>query len=228
LPDALPEFDQPSAPHRGRAAIFTASFIAYAAVLAVAVGLAYGALPLFAPAAPDAPPELPQISTALTSARPPGASSPVAAASIAAAPRRAEADRPAGTTAEPTAVADGARVTAPSPPLPSCEQAADTYRDDLSEGTTALPRDMTGSGYGALLDGPATQRLLTRCAARGWRHVELCVAVRGFRAVGITVQTDPNDASVERCIARTIADLSFSHQPVLRVIRTEMSLLPER
>jgi hypothetical protein len=212
LPDALPEFDLPSAPRRSRKTIFAVSFALYAAVLALAIGLTYGALPLLAPAATTAPaPE--QSSEPATRAAPP--------------PERPETAQTKDAPAAPAPAPTNAPEPVLSGPLPTCEQAADTYKDDLSEGTSALPRDMTGSAYGALLDGPATAQLLNRCAAHSWRHVDLCVAVRGFRAVGVTAETDPEDGSVERCVARTLAGLSFSHQPVLRVIRTEISLPPE-
>ncbi|MBN1611648.1 MAG: hypothetical protein JW940_33745 [Polyangiaceae bacterium] len=215
LPDALPESEVPSAPRRGRARIFGLSFAGYAAVVALCVGLTSGALSLQKTDGPEPSPasfEPTAVPAAVTSTL-------------------SEATRPETTVAQaalapamPSAQPTRARSTA----LPSCEQAAETYKDDLTEGSTALPRDMTGSAYGALLDGPATQLLLTNCAARHWRHADICVAVRGFRAVGVSVQTDPRDGSVERCIAATIAGLSFSHQPVLRLIRSEISLLPKR
>jgi hypothetical protein len=217
LPDTLPEWEVPSAPRRGRGGIFGLSFTGYAAVVAVCIGLSSGALSL----------------------RPPSGSTPGPAPferpTVAAAVATAPSETPRSETPPPTAPAASTSVgssveptPAWSPPLPSCEEAARTYKDDLTEGSTALPRDMTGSAYGALLDGPATQLLLTSCAARRWRHVDVCVAVRGFRAVGATVETDPQDGAVERCIANTIAGLSFSHQPVLKLIRSELSLLPKR
>jgi hypothetical protein len=228
LPDALPEYDLPSAPRRGRAGIFGLSFVAYAAVVAVCVGVSSGALSLQKPDVPEPGPM---------------SAEPAAAISTPSAATRSEASAPVDQTASsdvatsgpaPAASADvtGADSAQPARPwstaLPSCEQAAEMYKDDFYEGSAALPRDMTGSAYGALLDGPATQLLLTRCAARRWRHVDVCVAVRGFRAVGVSVQTDPQDGSVERCVAATIAGLTFSHQPVLKVIRSEISLRARR
>jgi hypothetical protein len=217
LPDTLPEFDLPSAPRRGRAGIFGLSFVAYAAVVAVCVGLSSGALLL----------QKPGVSAEAPKSVEPTAAPPALTATT------SEATRSETTPAVAEAGSTPGVPSAPPSPawstaLPSCEQAAETYKDDLSEGSTALPRDMTGSAYGALLDGPATQLLLTRCAARRWRHVNVCVAVRGFHAVGLSVKTDPQDGSVERCVANTIAGLSFSHQPVLKIIRSEFSLLPER
>jgi hypothetical protein len=224
LPDALPEDELPSAPRRGRAGIFGLSFAVYAAVVAVCVGVSSGALSLqkadlpeqgAASAEPAAVMSTPSETSRPETSPPPGqaVSSDVATG---------------GPVPATSADVTGADSAQPATALPSCEQAAEMYKDDFSEGTTALPRDMTGSAYGALLDGPATQLLLTRCAARRWRHVNVCVAVRGFRAVGVSVETDPQDGSVERCVAATVAGLSFSHQPVLKVIRSEISLLPRR
>lgn len=216
LPDALPEFDAPSAPHRGRAAVLVVSFVAYAAVVAVGVGLTYGAFSIGAPSsAEQSPPSHDNVTATAAAASPSVPSAP--------------GETPASAVPSATASATHVEPTpARSRSLPSCERAAETYKDDLSEGSTALPRDMTGSAYGALSDGPATQRLLTQCAARGWRHADICVAVRGFRAVGVTVHTDPPDGAVERCVTDTLAALTFSHQPVLKLIRSEIALLPKR
>jgi hypothetical protein len=216
LPDSLPEFELPSAPRRGRAGIFGLSFLAYAAVVAVCVAVSSGALSFW-----KADPSAPSPASVEPAAAPAAQRSPPLETT------RSETTVPVAQASTP--VEPGARpAPALSTPLPSCEEAAQTYRDDLTEGSTALPRDMTESAYGALLDGPATQLLLTSCAARHWRHVDVCVAVRGFRAVGLSVQTDPEDGAVERCIAHTIAGLSFSHQPVLKIIRSELGLMPER
>ena len=110
----------------------------------------------------------------------------------------------------------------------SCEEAAEKYNSDLIFGSSSLPRDMTGSAYGALLQGTQTFSRLQRCATGKPRLVNLCVAIRGFRAVGVTATASPDDRTTEQCLVRAISELRFSHQPTLQLLRTNLTLWPNR
>jgi hypothetical protein len=109
----------------------------------------------------------------------------------------------------------------------TCEEAL-AQRHQLSSNVTSLPRNMTGSAYGALLNGTGALELLRDCTPGTWRRADLCVAVEGVTAVGVTVRTTPADDSVERCMSGAIAALTFSHQDNLQVLRTSVTVTPKR
>ena len=144
-----------------------------------------------------------------------------------AAPTLSRAEHPARSTTNPDRDSE---EEAPSPPRPllSCDEATQQYSSDLVAGSSTLPRDMTGSAYGALLEGPSKLSRLQRCATGRAQRVELCVAIRGLRAIGVTASTASDDRATERCLARAIGELRFSYQPTLQLIRTRITLWPSR
>jgi hypothetical protein len=87
---------------------------------------------------------------------------------------------------------------------------------------------MTGSAYGALLDGDTALELLRACTPNTWRRADVCVAVEGIEAIGVTVRTTPTDDSVERCMSNAIAGLTFSYQAELQLFRTSVTVTPKR
>jgi hypothetical protein len=58
------------------------------------------------------------------------------------------------------------------------------------------------------------------CGVPDRARVDVCVAVKNGRAVGVTVRLAPSAPSVERCIARRVRGLAFPAHPRLDVART--------
>lgn len=53
--------------------------------------------------------------------------------------------------------------------------------------------------------------------------VEICVAVRQGRVLGVTVGTDPGSSSIQSCVARAVRGLSFPSHPRMDVTRTRFA-----
>lgn len=225
LPDALPEQSVPRPPAgRARTVILTGSLGAYAAVVVLGATLAPGALRFGNTSAADGPPS-----------RSPGTRAGFAVAPAAEDHSLPEPRGPAATaTNMATASRDNVGSSAPDPEetpssaeaLPTCEDAL--ARHSYASSSASLPRNMTGSAYGALLDGKTAQDLLRDCTPDAWVRADLCVAVSGVRAVGATVRTAPSNAAVERCMAGAVARLTFSYQRDLQLFRTTVTVTPNR
>ena len=226
LADALPEEGTVTrAPRRTRTAIIVSALVFYLCVVGFGVYFVRAPATITAEgqhagrsATEPAQASLPvETETGSTLGAPPP--------SVAPTPSRAE--HPARSTTNADQVSE---EEPPSPPQPlmSCDEAAQEFGSDIVAGSSTLPRDMTGSAYGALLEGPSTLNRLQRCATGRAQRVELCVAIRGFRAIGVTASTASDDRATERCLARAIGELRFSYQPTLQLIRTRITLWPSR
>ncbi len=200
LPDALPDVE--FAPPRGRSrrALFLGGLTAWSAAIALAWALLTG---LWVPqgvhsvTAPRATPSI--VRTAALPPRPP--------------------------QHEPLPAATQSTGSVPPPPaLPGCEEALEHYHGAASRSDWSLPRDMTETDYSTLLDGPKSRATLHHCRDGKAFRLDLCVAVLGIKAVGVSVRTEPEDAKAARCIRNVVAGLRFPHQSRPQLFRTRISL----
>ncbi len=200
LPDALPEADLAPRQGRSRRAILTWGAVSWA--LATAIG--WILLQRHSEEADQTPP---------TSPIP---DAPPVAAPLPAPPPRAEQTLPAATHSTGN--------VAPPPLLPGCEEARAAISAELTQSDWALPRDMTDTNYGALMDGPGARAALKHCASNRSYRVELCVMVLGVKAVGVSADAEPENAAVSACINRAIATMRFPHQPTPQLLRSRITL----
>lgn len=133
-------------------------------------------------------------------------------------------------------VAEGAATSAatalPSPPDPddpepapasqssvgtSCEAAVASYQEEIRIGGAAAPPDLSQAQFAAVLDKGS---YFAHCGVPDSMSLEICVAVRNGRAVGVTVRTTPGDRRVQGCVARGVRGLSFPAHPRMDVTRT--------
>jgi hypothetical protein len=86
---------------------------------------------------------------------------------------------------------------------PSYESALDTPEDIAS---LAGERDLSDDELGAPMKQPS---FLADCSAPESMHVKVQVAVRDGAAIGVTVRTDPDDATVAECIDKAVRALQW-------------------
>lgn len=100
-------------------------------------------------------------------------------------------------------------------PLPSCEEVASGYVDDLSK--RGASRDLTSSDYGQILNDGG---YLSACNVPSEMTLKICAAVQNGKAAGVTVTTDPVDGDVADCVRAQVAALAFPSSAKLDVART--------
>lgn len=117
--------------------------------------------------------------------------------------------------AEPsTASAPGALETAGSH---TCEGAIKSYRDEIVIGGGRAAPDISRAQYAALLENGSWFR---QCDVPSHVRLDVCVAVRYGRAVGVTIQTSPTHRAQERCVAAAARRLTFPSHSRLDVTNT--------
>lgn len=102
----------------------------------------------------------------------------------------------------------------------SCETAAAEYSDDIVMGADRGPADLGAGDYSRVL---GSSSWFAHCGLPSHAALDVCVAVQGGRAKGVTVRATPRLAAVERCVARAAAGLAFPYHPRLDVARTRFS-----
>ncbi len=100
---------------------------------------------------------------------------------------------------------------------PSCEEAARAYTEEINLGGDRSPPDITQAAYAAILEHG---RWFAHYGLPAACRLEVCVAVRQGRAVGVTVHTTPRRADIDRCVAAAARGLTFPSHPRLDVTRT--------
>lgn len=100
-------------------------------------------------------------------------------------------------------------------PLPSCEDAAAGYVDDVS--SRGGSRDLTSSDYGQILNNGS---YLSACNVPSEMTLKICAAVQNGKAAGVTVTTDPVDGDIADCVRTQVAALDFPSNPKLDIART--------
>jgi hypothetical protein len=100
---------------------------------------------------------------------------------------------------------------------PSCEAAVAAQTEEIvMHGGRSQP-DVTEAQYASILEHG---RWFEHCAVPAACRLEVCVAVRQGRAVGVTVHSTPWRADVERCVAAAARGLTFPSHPHMDVTRT--------
>ena len=61
---------------------------------------------------------------------------------------------------------------------------------------------------------------LVQCGVPLWMGVKICAAIRGGRAVAVSVTATPGDARVARCIGNALQSIAFPNSPGLDVATT--------
>jgi len=118
----------------------------------------------------------------------------------------------------------GKRVVGSSGGIPqlgggmSCEGAQSAYVEELKMAGGG-PADVTRGQYASIMNSGA---YFSSCGVPGNVAVNICVAVQGGRAVGVTVNTTPNHPS-KSCIANSVRRLGFPSNPKLDVVRVNFA-----
>jgi hypothetical protein len=123
-----------------------------------------------------------------------------------------------------------AAAIAPSPSragaaLPSCEAAIASANQEMSFGGRRVAPDLSREAFAGVLENGA---YLAACRVSDQTALEICVAVQGGRAKGVTVVARPQSASVSQCVRRAVAALAFPFSSKLDVTRTRFEPLGRR
>jgi hypothetical protein len=104
-----------------------------------------------------------------------------------------------------------------SPVSSSCEAAIARNNEQMTIGAGRGAPDISREAYASILqDG----RYLAGCSIPERAVVEICAAVQGGRAVGITVVTSPPSPQLNACVRRAVSRLGFPANPRLDVTHT--------
>lgn len=105
----------------------------------------------------------------------------------------------------------------PTSSVSSCEAAVARNNEELRIGAAPGTADVSREAYAAILqDG----RYLTRCNVPERTVFEICAAVKGGRAVGVTVVSSPSSAALNACVRSAVTRLRFPESPRLDVTHT--------
>jgi hypothetical protein len=100
---------------------------------------------------------------------------------------------------------------------PTCEAAVAAHTEEIvMHGGRSQP-DITEAQYASILEHG---RWFEHCGVPAACRLEVCVAVRGGRPVGVTVHSTPWRADIERCVAAAARGLTFPSHPRMDVTRT--------
>jgi eukaryotic-like serine/threonine-protein kinase len=120
--------------------------------------------------------------------------------------------------------AKGSRVIGSAGGLPqlaggqSCEGAQAAYVEEIKMAGGGQA-DITRGQYSGIMNSGA---YFSHCGVPSNVGVNICVAVQGGRAVGVTVNTTPNHGS-KACITAAVRKLSFPSHPKLDVVRVNFA-----
>jgi hypothetical protein len=97
----------------------------------------------------------------------------------------------------------------------TCEdaQAQNVEELDLHGGGQA---DLTAKDYATVLNNGT---YLAPCEVPETSKIQICVAVRGGVAIGVTVAIDPSNPDFELCVAKQVRALAFASHPKMDVVR---------
>lgn len=130
---------------------------------------------------------------------------------------RAAQDHPALALSRPVSKAASA--------LPSCESVLATAKDEMDLTAARGVPDLSRDAFADVLENGA---YLSPCAIPERTSLDICAAVQGGRAVGVTVVTRPEDGRVNACVRGAVASLTFPTNPRLDVTRTRFEAIRPR
>ena len=88
----------------------------------------------------------------------------------------------------------------------TCEQARESYVDEVNVGGKAGQADLSADDFAAVLNRGT---YLEPCAVPSSSKLRICAAVQNGQAVGVTVAAEPTAPDVEICIAKEVRKLAF-------------------
>lgn len=126
-------------------------------------------------------------------------------------PSRSEPD-------EPVVPTPARKDDAPAVSLPSCESAAASANQsiDLRGGGRRAP-DLTRDAFASLLENGT---YLAACSIPDRIALEICAAVQDGKVIGVSVTTEPRNATISACVRRAVAALRFPNSARVDVTRT--------
>jgi hypothetical protein len=92
----------------------------------------------------------------------------------------------------------------------TCEQIRETYVEEINVQGDNGPADLRAEDFGKILNQGT---FLDACQVPTTTHAEICAAVRGGAAVGVTVSLQPADVDLEVCVAKQIRTIAFPSHP---------------
>jgi len=126
---------------------------------------------------------------------------------------------------EPTVASEPGR--GPMPPIASgkgssdgttCEQARESYVEEVSVGGKAGQADLSAEDFAAVLNRGT---YLEPCALPSSSKLRICAAVQNGQAVGVTVAAEPTAPDVEICIAKEVRKLAFPTHAKMDVVNVQ-------
>jgi hypothetical protein len=133
--------------------------------------------------------------------------------------------KPERSSEPPIAVAIAPSPSRAGPALPSCEAAIASANQELSFGGRRVAPDLSREAFAGVLENGA---YLSACRVPDQTALEICVAVQGGRAKGVTVVARPQNASLSQCVRRAVGALGFPYSSKLDVTRTRFEPLGRR
>jgi hypothetical protein len=88
----------------------------------------------------------------------------------------------------------------------TCEEARESYSDDVNIGGGAGQADLTERDFAAVLNNGT---YLESCGLPNTSKLHICAAIQHGQAVGVTVAAEPPLPDVEVCVAKEVRKLSF-------------------
>jgi len=101
--------------------------------------------------------------------------------------------------------------------LPSCESALASASQDIDFSGSNRAADLPTQAIAAVLENGAW---LASCGVPEHTALDVCVAIKGGRVVGVSVSTRPADGALSACVRRRASSLQFPYSPHLDIART--------
>jgi hypothetical protein len=101
--------------------------------------------------------------------------------------------------------------------LPSCEAAAATANQEMDLSARDRTPDLSREAIASVLDNGVW---IARCDIPMTTSVDLCVAIRGGKAIGASVVSRPASAAINACVRRRAASLSFPYSARVDIAKT--------
>lgn len=132
---------------------------------------------------------------------------------------------PPAAPAPPPATEPAPAAAAPAPPATillggGCDEVKTAYLKECQDKPSTCADTAKPAGtvsYGSILNEGT---YVIGCSPPHSTAVRICAAIRGGRAVGVTVTTTPGDERLSKCIGKAVQSLDFPASPRLDVAST--------